>query len=643
MKMRILKYGGVVFVALMLHLYLYHFQIIQNLDYRLYDFLVEVNGKNSVSLFNKKKEEHVVIVDIDEDSLHRYGQWPWPRIINAKLINQIGLMKPKTIGLNLIFSEKDRMSPVNIQAFYKEVFNYDIEMPSLAKSLKDNDLLLINSLEKSNVTGSIFLLEKPSLVHKCSDFVYPKVIFPPNDTFIKRNYAFCNHPNIQKSIKNFGFLNVQVDSDGFLRRVPLFMNYKDRTIPSFALATLLTLDRLKESRYKDKFSLLEHSFIIDRDASVLLNFHNVLPKVISAIDILNGKISMESIKDKIVLIGSSAIEDRYFLPNRQKISNTMIHAMVIENILEDQLYSQPHIYKEINLILSILLSLLIIWFLFKRWYIALLILFITTMSLSIMVLIVSYLSHIYISIGYLWIPFLDFFFIMSLYFIFLHVKEQEKAQQALMESHSAMVDSISLIASMHDDETGAHILRTKNYVKLLADYFYKKKMYLDILTPEYIHAMHEAAPLHDIGKIGIPDAILKKPGKLTEEEYEIMKTHSTLGKNVIQNTINAYSKNNFLKVAYNIAYYHHERWDGKGYPMGLKEDEIPLEAQFMALADVYDALISKRRYKEAFSFEKAENIIIEARSTVYSPELIDAFLELKDEFKKIALRWQDDL
>jgi len=643
MEMRILKYGGVVFFALMLHLYLYHFQVIQNLDYRLYDFLAEVNGESRVSILKNKQEEHVVIVDIDEDSLNRYGQWPWPRIINAKLLNQIELMKPRTIGVNLIFSEKDRMSPINIQKFYKEVFNYDIEMPTLAQSLKDNDLLLIDSIKKAESTGSIFLLEKPSLVHKCSGLNYNEVLFSPINTFRKRNYAFCNYSNIQENIKNFGFLNVQIDSDGFLRRVPLFMNYKERIIPSFALATLLSLDNLKRSVDKDKFSLLGHSFIVDSDASVLLNFHTSLPKVISAIDILNGEISAESIKDKIVLIGSTAIEDRYFLPNRQKISNTMIHAMVIENILEDDLYSQPDIYKAINLLLSIVLSLIIIWFLFKRWYIALLMLFIITMSLSSMVLIILYLSHIYLSIGYLWVPFLDFFFIMSLYFIFLHVKEQEKAQQALMESHSAMVDSISLIASMHDDETGAHILRTKNYVKLLADHFYTKKMYLDILTPEYIHAMHEAAPLHDIGKIGIPDAILKKPGKLTEEEYEIMKTHSTLGKNVIQNTINAYSKNNFLKVAYNIAYYHHERWDGKGYPVGLKEDEIPLEAQFMALADVYDALISKRRYKEAFSFEKAENIIIEARSTVYSPELIDAFLELKDEFKKIALRWQDDL
>jgi len=641
--MRILKYGGVVFFVLMLHLYLYHFKVIQNLDYRLYDFLAEVNNSDKNIISKGSNSKSVIIVDIDEKSLKRYGQWPWPRIVHTKLINQIGLMKPKTIGLNLIFSDKDRTSPVNIQQFYKEIFNYEIEMPTLAKSLKDNDLLLIDSIKKVNATCSIFLLEKESLSHECQEKKYKKLLFPNIETFLHRNHALCNHPDIEKNIRSFGFLNTQLDSDGFLRRTPLFMNYKDRLIPSFALATLLNIDSFTPTEKINQFSILEHKVIMDSDASVLLNFHLPLPYVISAIDILDGSISPEMLKDKIVLIGSSAIEDRYFLPNHKKISNTMIHALVIENILQDEFYSQPKIYKEVNLILSILLSLLIVWLLFKRWYIALLILFATSMFLSSMLLVILYLSHIYISIGYLWVPFLDFFFIMSLYFIFLHVKEQEKAHKALMESHSAMVDSISLIASMHDDETGAHILRTKNYVKLLADYFYQKKMYLDILTPEYIHAMHEAAPLHDIGKIGIPDAILKKPGKLTDAEYEIMKTHSTLGKNVIQNTINAYSKNNFLKVAYNIAYYHHEKWDGTGYPNGLKGSEIPLEAQFMALADVYDALISKRRYKEAFSFEKAENIIIEARNRVYSPELIDAFLELREEFKKIALRWQDDL
>ena len=231
---------------------------------------------------------------------------------------------------------------------------------------------------------------------------------------------------------------------------------------------------------------------------------------------------------------------------------------------------------------------------------------------------------------------------MSTSFILLYVQEQKKSHEALLQSHVAMVDSMILLATIHDDETGGHLLRTKNYVKLLADYFYKKKIYLDVLTPAYIGTIYEAAPLHDIGKIGIPDAILKKPGKLTVEEFEIMKTHSTLGKNVIQNMLNAYDKNDFLKVAYNIAFYHHEKWDGTGYPMGLKGMKIPIEAQFMTLADVYDALISKRCYKKAFTFETAEEIIVSGKGKTYSPRLIEAFLELKEEFKEIALKYQDD-
>jgi adenylate cyclase len=391
-------------------------------------------------------------------------------------------------------------------------------------------------------------------------------------------------------------------------------------------------------------SILGHSIPVDKENYALLNFHSSLPKKISAIDVLRRRVSEEVFQGKIVLIGSSAnsINYRYFLPNHQKISNTMIHATLIENILNDVLYVQPDFYKKLNLYLSFILSLFLIWLLFKRWYLLIMVFSFTTIIVSLSWAVIAFLNHTYVSIGYFLIPFLDFFFIMSISFILLYVKEKERSHQALLASHSATVDSIALIASMHDDETGAHIRRTKNYVKVLAEYFYAKKAYPKLLTPEYINSIYEAAPLHDIGKIGIPDSILKKPGKLTEEEFEVMKTHATLGKNVIQNTMNSYDKNDFLKVAYNIAFYHHEKWDGTGYPNGLKGHEIPLEAQFMTLADVYDALISKRRYKKAFSFEKAEKIIIEGRGTVYSPTMIEAFLELKEEFKEIALKWQDD-
>jgi len=636
--MRLIKYLGVVLFAVLFHFYLYHSKSIQNLDYKIYDFFT------GLTTYTIQNSTNVVIIDIDEKSLQKYGQWPWPRIINAKLIGQLSLLKPSAIGVNIIFSEKDRTSPVNIQSFYRDFFNYEIEMPRLPIGLKDNDVILIESLISAKSTLSIYFSNDKSLFGKCQNLNSELYTFLNIQTSLYADTALCNHADLQENIQSFGFINAQADSDGLFRRVPLFIKYKKRIIPSFALATLLSIDRIESKAETNKFSILGHNVYMDEDSSVLLNFHSKSPKSISAIDILENKIAKKRIEGKIVLLGSSAtgVEKGEFLSNHKKISNTMIHATVIENILNDELYRQPKIYKQFNLFLSLFLSLFMVYFLYKRWFVAISLLFFLTMSFSAVWTSLLYVNGIYISIGYLWIPFLFFFFIMSTFFILLYVEEQKKSHNALIESHVAMVDSMILLATIHDDETGAHILRTKNYVKLLAEYFYKKKFYLDVLTPEYIHTIYEAAPLHDIGKIGIPDAILKKPGKLTVEEFEVMKTHSTLGKNVIQNMLNAYDKNDFLKVAYNIAFYHHEKWDGTGYPMGLKGMKIPIEAQFMTLADVYDALISKRCYKKAFTFETAEEIIVSGKGKTYNPRLIEAFVELKEEFKEIALKYQDD-
>ena len=147
------------------------------------------------------------------------------------------------------------------------------------------------------------------------------------------------------------------------------------------------------------------------------------------------------------------------------------------------------------------------------------------------------------------------------------------------------------------------------------------------LSEDYIRNVMLAAPMHDIGKIKIPDSILNKPGKLTAEEFEIMKKHAAYGGDIIKKTITNVEEKAYCDVAYNIARYHHERYDGKGYPDGLKGTDIPLEARIMALADVYDALVSKRVYKDAFPKEKAIQIIEEGSGTQFDPALVPIFLD----------------
>jgi adenylate cyclase len=196
---------------------------------------------------------------------------------------------------------------------------------------------------------------------------------------------------------------------------------------------------------------------------------------------------------------------------------------------------------------------------------------------------------------------------------------------------------MTMVAESRDVETGSHILRTKEYVVILARTLRENGIYKERIDEHFIDLLYRAAPLHDIGKVGIVDAILRKPGRLTREEFEIMKKHVTIGCSVIENAINSYNKTNeFLTVAANIARCHHERWDGGGYPTGLSGEEIPLEARLMALADVYDALISHRCYKEAIPFAEAETMIVAEEGKHFDPLIVWAFRLCREDLRRVA-------
>ena len=190
-----------------------------------------------------------------------------------------------------------------------------------------------------------------------------------------------------------------------------------------------------------------------------------------------------------------------------------------------------------------------------------------------------------------------------------------------------------------DSDTGAHVQKTSAYVKIIVEGLKKKGYYAQKITPKFISDVVRSAPLHDVGKINIPDGILNKPGKLTDEEFAIMKTHTTAGKKILENAITTVQGENYLKEARNMAAYHHERWDGKGYPEGLHGEVIPLSARIMAVADVFDALASPRVYKPAFPLEKALAILQEGAGTQFDPKCIEVFMDALPEVKLILKKY----
>ena len=233
--------------------------------------------------------------------------------------------------------------------------------------------------------------------------------------------------------------------------------------------------------------------------------------------------------------------------------------------------------------------------------------------------------------------------------IHLELKQhQDQLEQLVRErtrrlelTQAVTIESLATLAEYRDPETGGHIKRTQNYVKVLAKQLKEHPRFRDELNDDVIELLYMSAPLHDLGKIAVPDHILQKAGKLTDEEFEEMKKHTNYGHDALRITEQKLGEDSFLRYAREIAYTHQEKWDGSGYPTGLKGDEIPISGRLMALADVYDALISKRVYKPPFPHEKAVEIIVEGKGNHFDPDIVDAFIELENTFRNIALSFAD--
>ena len=220
--------------------------------------------------------------------------------------------------------------------------------------------------------------------------------------------------------------------------------------------------------------------------------------------------------------------------------------------------------------------------------------------------------------------------------------EVVKRTREVMAIQDVTILAMASMAETRDTDTGNHIRRTQRYVKALAWKLSTHPRFSSFLTTQNIKLLFKSAPLHDIGKVGIPDRILLKPGRLTPEEFEIMKTHTTLGRDAIAHAEQELGADvEFLTLAKEIAYSHQEKWDGSGYPQGLAGDQIPISARLMALADVYDALISRRVYKEPMSHEQAVEVIQQTRGRHFDPDVVDAFLAIEENFRAIALSYAD--
>jgi adenylate cyclase len=365
---------------------------------------------------------------------------------------------------------------------------------------------------------------------------------------------------------------------------------------------------------------------------------------ISAADLLVDQIPKEKIEGKIVFVGTSAsgMKELKSTPFDPFFPGVEIHATVVDNILQKDFLSRPKWAPGLESLLALSLGLLST--LILAWTGA----FSGSLLLGVIGVGVWQTSAWVFRNESIFIspisPIIVLVCTFSLITFFKFRQEEKRVGERTRELamvQEATIESMSSLTETRDPDTGGHIKRTQNYVRLLAENMKNQARFRALLDDETIDLLCKSAPLHDIGKVGVSDQILLKPGKLTEQEFELMKQHTTFGRDAIFSAEKKLGKVSFLRFAREIAYTHHERWDGAGYPEGLRGEQIPVPGRLMALADTYDAITSKRVYKSQLSHEEAVKIIIESKGSQFDPTVVDAFLAVKEDFCQIAQRYID--
>lgn len=600
-----------------------------------------------------KATNNTVVVDIDDISLSAVGQWPWPRYRMAALIQAVASAKPSAIGLDILFSEPDRSSLKNIQSAFKRDFGLNLSFLGAPPGLSDNDGYLGHVLSGTDVVGAFyFYFDHAS---KVETFTPPAFHIGGRTDLLTVNDApgvLGNIREIAARMKSSGFLNSQPDSDGMLRRMPLLIQYKGALYPHLSLATYmrsLGVDSalVEADANGPVIRVGGHSIPIDRKGFALLRFNGKpqLYQGISAVDVLNGTFHAADITNKIVFIGSSAaaLQDLHSTIFDSQYPGLKTQAVIIDNILGDAFIREPA-WSNAAILLACIAMGLLMSAMFIAWRKPFQLIFGTLTLALVAVLTFVYLIHsaaIFVS------PLMPMMVAAVLFMLFTTAgfaieKRQSYAWfKMLANARQLVVESMAAVAETRHPETGAHIKRTQNYVKAIAEKLRSDGHYTEELTREFIDLLFISAPLHDIGKVGIPDHILLKTNKLTPAEFELMKKHAEYGKNIICSAATRIEGDNFLSVAADIAATHHEMWDGTGYPLGLAGKDIPLSGRIMIVADVYDALINRRCYKPAFAHDYSIELMRSARATMFEPVILDAFFEIEEEIRKIASTYRD--
>ncbi len=595
----------------------------------------------------------VTVVDIDETSLAAVGQWPWPRYRVARLLEKIREGGAEAVGLDMLFAESDRTSLRPLAAEIRRDLGARLGLAGLPPEALDTDRALATV-----VAGGPFILGYQfdfDAVRGESCVLHPLRAAVRADGGADGGGLFdapgvvCNLPELAGAAGASGFFNVTPDPDGVLRRVPLVIRHRGLLYPSLALAVYLRArggDVVLETGPEgtEAIRLDGRSIPLDRRGNLLVNFRGkrrVFPHV-SAAAVLAGAADPAALKGKLVILGTTAtgLHEIRTTPLEAVQPGVEIHATVLDDLLAGDPIAQPRWARGLSVVLVLIPGFLLTALLARSRAVR-------GLATAVPAIAGVWLgSYLLLAHRQVYVPPLMpaatlavvFTLLTSLRFLKADREVRERTRKLAL-TQDAVIQSLAALAETRHQETGGHIQRTRHYVRALAARLRdhpRFRHYLDDATTDLLFRL---APLHDIGKVGVRDGILLKEGRLTPEEFEEMKRHTTLGSETIRIAKSFLGDDSFLRIADEIALTHQERWDGTGYPNGLKGEEIPIPGRLMAVADAYDAIVSARGYKPAFPHEEAVRIMRAERGTHFDPDVLDAFLEVSDEFARIAGRF----
>lgn len=603
------------------------------LDDATYDVVVRMAG-------TKPPHPAIVIVDVDERSLDSIGQWPWRRDIVGRLITRLRDEGAAVIAIDIIFAEADRyhVLPATTAA--------DPTTPDeeLARALRGTPVVLGYGL----VFDSEGSAKRPCLLHPAALAVVQPGGGAAHAPMFEATGAVCNLPILTKAVSASGFLNAAPDRDGILRRVPLLAGLNGRVYPSLALAAVslarpggmtLTAPNVNTS----VLSRGDGTIPLDGRSNMLLGYRGkkrTFPYV-SAGDVLAGSVPAGTLRDKIVFVGTSALGTREVVatPLDTQFVGVEVQATTADNLLQqDFIHRSPLgglLDSLVVLAAGVAVAAMVAWTgviggllsgaaaIVVLWWGG------ATLLAS---------SRLFVSPLF---PTIGIVGGLGAMMLAKFTVERGRANTESREKTAArrlMVQTLLSLTEVRDAETGRHSRRTQQYARLLAEPLSHHPDYHAYLTHDRIDLLASLAPLHDIGKVGVPDRVLNKPGALTAEEQIEMRRHPELGRDVILRAEARVGVRDdaTLQLAKDIVYTHHERWDGTGYPQGLQAAEIPVAGRIMALVDVYDAVRARSLYKQCLTHEQAVALIIRGKGTHFDPAVVDAFLRVSASFEALS-------